>query len=141
MWQKLHKLIFVIFVGLTSIIAEDNSKDSVQVISPKKAALWALIPGGGQVYNKQYWKAGAILAAETFYIWKFNEHRINYRYYKESFPLRKSRYLEKRNKYAWWIGFTWMYGMLDAVVEAHLSRFEEIMTEDIERIKKVESEK
>ena len=26
-------------------------------LKPERAALWALIPGGGQLYNKQYWKA------------------------------------------------------------------------------------
>lgn len=70
--------------------------------------------------------------AEVYYIWSFNENRMNYRYYDDSMPLKKSRYMDKRNKYAWWIGFVWMYGMLDAVVEAHLHPFNQIMSEDIE---------
>ncbi len=32
-------------------------------IIPKKAALYSLIPGGGQVYNRQYWKAPFVWAA------------------------------------------------------------------------------
>jgi len=107
--------------------------DSVRTVSPKKAALWSIIPGGGQIYNRQYWKAGAVLVAEAFYIWQFNENRLNYKYYDENTNLlSRSRYLDKRNKYAWWIGFVWAYGMLDAVVEAHLHQFDRIMNEDIE---------
>ena len=35
--------------------------------------------------------------------------------------------IEKRNKYAWWVGFIYVYGMIDALVDAHLSPFTEVM--------------
>ena len=48
------------------------------------------------------------------------------------YPLQKHRYLEKRNKYAWWIIFLYFYGMVDAMVDAHLSPFNEVMEVSIE---------
>ena len=38
----------------------------------------------------------------------------------------------ERNKYAWWMFFIYVYGMLDAVVDAHLNTFNAVMTEEIE---------
>ena len=35
-----------------------KTQDSVRVAkhSPTAAMLWSIIPGGGQIYNKKYWK-------------------------------------------------------------------------------------
>jgi hypothetical protein len=46
--------------------------------------------------------------------------------------LSKHRYLEKRNKFAWWVVFIYVYGMIDAVVDAHLNSFNSVMAENIE---------
>jgi hypothetical protein len=47
------------------------------------------------------------------------------------YPLPKHRYLEKRNKYVWWIGFIYIYGLIDAIVDAHLHPFEDVMAEEL----------
>ena len=47
------------------------------------------------------------------------------------YPLPKYRYLEKRNKYVWWIGFIYIYGLIDAIVDAHLRPFEDVMAEEL----------
>ena len=57
-------------------------------------------------------------------------------YENNTYPLRKHRYLEKRNKYAWWIGFIYVYGMIDAVVDAHLHKFDHLMESPLESEKK-----
>ena len=49
-------------------------------------------------------------------------------------PLNK-RYLEKRNKYAWWVIFIYFYSMIDAMVDAHLSPFDQVMNTIIEDTK------
>ncbi|MCS5652746.1 MAG: DUF5683 domain-containing protein, partial [Candidatus Marinimicrobia bacterium] len=54
------------------------------------------------------------------------------------YPLRKHRYLEKRNKYTWWVGIIYVYAMIDAVVDAHLYKFDHIMDSSIENGKKEE---
>ena len=45
----------------------------------------------------------------------------------------KANYLKLRNKYGWWVGFVYIYGLLDAIVEAHLHPFRDVMNEDIEK--------
>ncbi|MEM9930560.1 MAG: DUF5683 domain-containing protein [Bacteroidota bacterium] len=46
---------------LSPVVIDTAAVDSVMSLAsiqrkPKKALLWALIPGGGQVYNKRWWK-------------------------------------------------------------------------------------
>lgn len=104
--------------------------------SPKKAALSALVfPGGGQLYNGKKMKAGLIMSIEVYSILNWFTNSDLYTNYDEQndskYPLPKYRYLEKRNKYVWWIGFIYIYGLIDAVVDAHLQPFDGIMREDI----------
>ena len=95
---------------------------------PKKAFYYSLIPAGGQVYNKKFKKALAIISIEilAYRAWQNNIHIYN-NYENNQYPLRKHRYLEKRNKYAWWIGILYFYAMIDAVVDAHSNSFDSLM--------------
>jgi len=102
--------------------------------SPKKAAIYALLfPGGGQIYNGRYAKAVMIVGLEALAYWRFSVNSDSYRNYNDGYSLPAHRYLEKRNKYAWWVGFIYIYGLLDAVVDAHLQSFDAIMSEDLEK--------
>lgn len=67
--------------GLTSIdstMVNEGIPDSVFHYNPNKALLFSLVPGGGQYYNKQYWKtpffASGVAALTTATI----TTRINY---------------------------------------------------------------
>lgn len=118
--------------------------DSVAYPSPKSAGFWALtFPGAGQVYNGKVFKAALILSLEALTIWRWVENGNQYNTYKQdddtNFPLGKHRYLEKRNKYAWWAGFIYLYGFLDAVVDAHLHPFDQVMSEELESTPQEES--
>ena len=105
--------------------------DSVQAKDPRIATYAALIPGGGQVYNGRLIKALAVVTLEGLALGSWLENADLYDSYDPDddtrFPLRKHRYLEKRNKYAWWVGFIYVYGMIDALVDAHLSPFTKVM--------------
>ena len=74
-------------------------------------------------------------------LWRENSD-IYSNYDSGDYTLPKGRYLEKRNKYAWWVVFLYFYGMIDAMVDAHLSPFNEVMDAniDIEEEKGVENE-
>lgn len=91
----------------------------------------ALIPGGGQVYNGKYLKGAVIFGLESLALYSFYDNNQKYNSWNETYPLRQQRYLEKRNKYAWWAVFIYIYGLLDAMVDAHLMTFDDKMDEDI----------
>ena len=118
-----------------------NGTDSTQAKDPKIAFMSALIPGGGQVYNGKLIKALSLLMLEGLAIQSWLENASLYEFYNPdditTYPLRKHRYLEKRNKYAWWVGFIYVYGMIDAIVDAHLSPFNEIMSSPLEPESKI----
>ena len=64
-------------------------------LAPAKAAFYsALIPGGGQIYNKKYWKApivwGAMATSIYYYSWnnkKYHEYRDAYKDLLQGKPL------------------------------------------------------
>lgn len=124
---------FLLIAGLISAgFAQSTEQDSVRYPDPKKAARYALLfPGGGQIYNQRYAKAALVLIAEGLAIWRFDANRQAYKNYNATYDLPRHRYLEKRNKYAWWMGFIYIYGLLDAVVDAHLAPFDDIMEEEL----------
>ena len=129
--------LFIISWFLSLLYCQNQENDSLSLNkSPKKAALSALIfPGGGQLYNGKKIKAGLIISMELYSIINWYSSADLYKNYDEQndskYPLPKYRYLEKRNKYVWWIGFIYIYGLIDAVVDAHLHPFDDIMSEDI----------
>ena len=114
--------------------AEDTT--AVRNKNPKKAFIFSLVPGMGQAYNGRWIKSALVIGLEisSFLSWKENLYRYN-QYDNNNFPLRKYRYLEKRNKYAWWMGIIYIYSMIDAVVDSHLHSFDDLMDSPIKNIK------
>ena len=122
---------------LTVVKSEDTTATNIK--SPKKAFALSLVPGLGQVYNGKWIKSALIIGLEvsSFMAWRLNLDRYD-NYDSNNFPLRKYRYLEKRNKYAWWMGIIYVYSMIDAVVDSHLHSFDHLMNKPIEIIKNSE---
>ena len=129
------RILFVICLVSSFLLGETHPDTSDSIKSPKNAALSSIIPGGGQLYNGKKFKAGLILAGEVLAIVNWHNNSQLYSSYNADndvdYPLPKYRYLEKRNKYVWWIGFIYIYGLIDAIVDAHLHPFEDVMAEEL----------
>lgn len=131
----LTKPLVAALILLSLPVIGQTSGDSANAVNPGSAALWAIIPAGGQIYNGKILKAGVILGLEALSIYFWQENAKNYREYDQlsgGLDLPRHRYLEKRNKYAWWVAIVYFYAMLDAVVDAHLINFRTVMEEQIE---------
>ena len=127
-------IILILMIGFVFAlpIKEEKIKNS------KIAFYWSLVPGLGQAYNGKWVKSVSIVGLELAAYKSWNENKDFYNNFKDTYHLPKHRYLEKRNKYAWWIGFIYVYGMVDAVVDAHLHNFDHLMASPLENEKKRE---
>ena len=118
------------------ITAQVTKTDSTLIKNPKTAFYLSAIPGAGQLYNGKLLKGSLVLALEAAAMYSWFENAEIYRDYDSvDKPLPKNRYLEKRNKYAWWVIFIYFYSMIDAMVDAHLSPFDQVMNTIIEDTK------
>jgi hypothetical protein len=121
-------IILILMIGFAFALPlkEEKLKNS------KIAFYCSLVPGLGQAYNGKWVKSVSIVGLElaAYDAWKENKNYYN--------NTSKHRYLEKRNKYAWWIGFIYVFGMIDAVVDAHLHNFDHLMASPLENDKKGE---
>ena len=127
------KCLFFSLLLSYNVSAQINEVDSTLIKNPRQAFLFSLVPGGGQFYNQKYIKGSLVMGLETLALYSWLENSKIYKNYdSEEYSLRKNRYLEKRNKYAWWVIFLYFYSMIDAMVDAHLSPFDDIMSTSIE---------
>jgi len=130
---RIVKLLFFsifIFSYLFSQQKVDFRTEEEQLKDPKIALNRSLImPGAGQLYNDQKIKGYALMAGEILALWSFNENRKKYNNYDDSYANSKEYYLRERNRFAWIAIGLYFYGVLDAVVEAHLDNFDEIVEE------------
>ena len=109
----------------------DFRSENEQLKDPKIAMKRSLIfPGSGQLYNDQKIKGSILIAGELFALWSFNENKNKYDNYDGSERHSRDYYLRKRNRFAWMAVGLYFYGMLDAVVEAHLDNFDKIVEEN-----------
>ncbi len=117
--------------------------------SPTTALFKSLaVPGWGQISNRQYVKAGVVIAAEGIFLYRWMDLRqqtAEARKDYEAIPLADTarsstraslfrKFQDKRydrNLYAWLTGFTIFLSMFDAYVDAHLSQFPKKSTPQI----------
>lgn len=60
-------------------------------LSPSKAAFFsAVFPGGGQIYNKKYWKAPIVWAALGTSTYLYLDNNSEYKRYRRAFKQRKA---------------------------------------------------
>jgi len=139
------------FVGSTKAQQIDTTapKSVVKPLEdnrPKKATLYALIPGGGQIYNKSYWKAPVIYVGYGVLVYSYmfynNEYNIVREAYRQTingetvtnpdyanvpedmlYNLRES-YRKYRDLSVIGVAAWYALGIVDAAVEAHLKEFD-----------------
>ena len=121
----------IVFILLFWLLA---GQAFAQVISqPTRAMLYsAAVPGGGQLYNREWIKAGVVMGVQGWLIGsaihnKHQKSRYHDLYVSDQSPWHKSQeeeYRKRLNNDIWWIGITAALSMVDAFVDAHLADFE-----------------
>lgn len=101
---------------------------------PTRAMLYsAVIPGGGQVYNKAWVKAGVVMGVQGYLIGSAIHHDRQRAHYHDlvvagNNPVwntaHEKDYQKRLNNDIWWIGITMGLSMIDAFVDAHLADFD-----------------
>ena len=102
--------IVILFTFSIGTPQESEYVDSTKVRNPGLAWKLGVIPGMGQLYNGKYIKAVGFISAEYFAVSRFIE-------------LEKENRIGLRNTYGWWVFGLFVWNMLDAYVDAHLSTF------------------
>ena len=106
-------------------------------VNPSHAMLYsAFIPGGGQVYNAQYLKAGLVIGMEGYLLATILARDADVQDYKTKLKnstdaVEIQHYLDKRDESRerrtsniWWLGIVRALSVIDAFVDAHLADFE-----------------
>jgi len=154
-------LIAVMLVNPVNALAGDKDKDQRRAkrdsikrardLSLHKASLWAIIPGGGQVYNHKYWKLpivytgfgviGYFIITNRDYYLKYNDAYIcsanadNDPDFECDDPLAENYstndlqqykdYYRRNTELSVILGAVWyLLTLVDATVDAHLSHWE-----------------
>jgi len=117
--------------------------------NPRLAALFGVIPGGGQMYNKKWWKLPIVYGVMGGMLWwqqdnlkEYRKLRYNYRLLVDGDPKTNptdspynridaasmKSYRDQFYKYTelttLGLGLTFLLSITDAFVDAHLSRFD-----------------
>ncbi|MDZ4181334.1 MAG: DUF5683 domain-containing protein [Candidatus Cloacimonadaceae bacterium] len=124
-------LVMLLFLGAVKGLFAERAKE------PYRAMLYsALLPGGGQIYNEAYVKAGLVMGVQGFLIGSAIYHegkRADYQKLMDSTAdaIQQQQYRSLRNEYKdrlnndfWWIGITAALSIVDAYVDANLYDFE-----------------
>lgn len=128
----MNKLLLIVLILLLAAgLSAEGKRD------PTRAALYSLVlPGGGQIYNHAYLKAGLVIGVQGWLIGSAIHHanqRDKFRELAETAPpaleqqylADSEEYRDKLNNDIWWIGIAAALSVFDAYVDAHLSDFEE----------------
>ena len=121
----------------------NNNYRSVELKSMKTALLWSIIPGFGQMYNREFGKQGLLymaLIGSATSIWT-SQNMVEYYLDRKHVVERESTtseeyerveervtyYRKNRNQYIWAMALIYLYSMGDAAVDALLSDFDNPM--------------
>ena len=118
----------------------NNNHRSTEYRDMKTAVLWALLPGGGQIFNRDFGKAGLVYMGILGAIASVSTSQNMVNYYldrkhlaerenaqSEEYDRLKERvtyYRKNRNTYIWGGALIYLYSIADAAVDALLSDFD-----------------
>ena len=118
----------------------NNNYRSTEYREMKKALLWAILPGGGQIFNRDFGKAGLVYMGILGAIVSVSTSQNMVNYYldrkhlveqenpkSEEYDRIKERvtyYRKNRNTYIWGGVLIYLYSIADAAVDALLSDFD-----------------
>lgn len=80
-----------------------NIENKQWIPNSKHALLWALLPGGGQIYNRKYWKLPIVWGSFTACIYAFRFNQKKYTEYHEAYRDISS---EDPSQNTAWLAFT-----------------------------------
>lgn len=122
-------LLILLVMSFSSLNAIEYEKN------PYRSMVYsAVVPGGGQIYTKNYVKAGLIIGVQTYLISQALQNNSKMNKYKDLMDGTNSSSdlinRHQRDKYRddlrsdyWWIGTTIFLSIADAFVDAHLYNF------------------
>ncbi len=120
----------------TSVVKEESTWPV-----PKKALLYAIIPGGGQLYNRKWWKVPLVYGAIGAGGYWLYQNQIRYRAYRDllikeldtpgstgynTSTLRniRDRYDKSTQQAYVYVGILYILQGVEAYVDAHLAHFD-----------------
>lgn len=121
----------LILITCVQLGAEEKSFDSGR--NPTTAMLLSALPGGGQIYNKQYIKASIDIIAESLLIGtairyhiKMNNAYSQYEHtHNQAFYDEYNFYYQHRQNMIWWWATVKLLAVIDAYVDAKMFNFNE----------------
>ncbi len=121
----------------------DTPRPLTEGFHPTKSSLLAVglslvLPGSGQIYNEDYWKAPVIWALAAYWVYEHDKtnnlyHDFGGRYSasittadpvgNEQLKGLRDFYRDERDKFSWYLGALYFLNLLDAYVGANLYDF------------------
>lgn len=130
-------------INETDTLISKNGFFSIFKGKPGKAALYGLlIPSGGQIYNRKWWKVPVALGIDAGFTYVLINNRSVYRSARDKYleiittpdhPEKRlaDRYREQRNEFRKWSEYSWiwltaahLFTVADAYVDRHLMDFD-----------------
>lgn len=124
--------LFLIVVLFFAQVQAESLSSQLPTRSPGRAVLFSLLlPGGGQVYTRNYWKAAIIAPAEIgLGALAYKEHLKM----KQALAVQDSAgydfHRDRRTTFLWWTAGVVVFSMADAYVSAQMFGFDQQMRLD-----------
>ncbi len=100
--------------------------------------LSALLPGGGQFYNKSYWKIPVVVGLGGYFVYEFIDNHRQYKDYRDQYQASlatnpdgdrrmltlREFYKDQRDSFGWYFLILYVANIADAYVDASLFGFD-----------------